>query len=553
MATITFLLKDLKDNGFDLQTLEDLVPKIGMEIETSNDKEIIIDITPNRPDMLDFTGFLRAIKLFSNLGNTKKYEIKNKPFVDLYVDQTTENVRPFINAVIIKNINLNGSRLKYLINFIEKFVDTFGRKRKKFAVGLYNFDKIKPNLFYGTSKNEKFIPLNHKQEINFNEILIKNEKGIKYKNLIYKDKDKEPIYLFLKDSEKILSLIPIINSEESKITESTKNLLIDITGISEIAINNALNIIICSFMDNNAEIYPIKIHYKNKVIISPNLEYKQIKVKLDEINKNIGIAINTKTVLMLLKKMDYTTKLEGNSFLVDIPPYRIDVFDQQDIIEDIAIAYGYNNIKPKPIIGEFESNSNPLKDYSEKLSLFMIGLNFLEVMNFYLTNETLNFEKMQQKYNNKKIIKISYSKTEAITMLRTSLIPYLLSNLESSANQIMPLKIFEIGRVFSLDKIGVKEDLNLSFISEHSKANFAEIKADIEALIKLMNYKNYEIIEEKNNSFIDGRCAAIYINNNKFGIFGEIHPQVLKNFNINEPVIACELIIKDNIKYDYKI
>ena len=107
MATITFLLKDLKDNGFDLQTLEDIIPKIGMEIETFNDKEIIIDITPNRPDMLNFTGFLRAIKLFSSLDNTKKYEIKNKPFVDLYVDQTTEKIRPFINAVIIKNINNN--------------------------------------------------------------------------------------------------------------------------------------------------------------------------------------------------------------------------------------------------------------------------------------------------------------------------------------------------------------------------------------------------------------------------------------------------------------
>lgn len=551
MATITFLLKDLEDNGFNLQTLEDIIPKIGMEIEDFDDKEITIDITPNRPDMLDFTGFLRAIKLFNGLDNTKKYEIKHEPLIDLYVDQTTEKIRPFINAVIIKNINLNAVKLKYLINFIEKFVDTFGRKRKKFAVGLYNFDKIKPNLFYGTSKNEKFIPLNYKQEINFNEIIIKHEKGIKYKNLLYKDK--EFIYPFLKDSEKILSLIPIINSEESKITEETKNLLIDITGISETAINNALNIIICSFMDNNAEIYPIKIHYKNKVIISPKLEYKQIKVKLDEINKNIGITINNETVLILLKKMDYTAKLEQDTFLVNIPSYRIDVFDQQDIIEDIAIAYGYNNIEPKPIIGEFESNSNPLKDYSEKLSLFMIGLNFSEVMNFYLTNETLNFKKMQQKYNNKNLIKILYSKTEAITMLRTSLIPYLLSNLESSANQIMPLKIFEIGRVFSLDKTEIQENLNLSFVSEHSKANFAEIKADIEALIKLMNYKNYEIIEEKNNSFIDGRCAAIYINDNKFGIFGELHPQVLKNFNINEPVIACELIIKKNIKYDYKI
>ncbi|MCL4383317.1 phenylalanine--tRNA ligase subunit beta [Candidatus Marsarchaeota archaeon] len=555
MASINFLLKDLTSNGFDIKTLENLIPKIGMEIEKYDDNEIVLDITPNRPDMLDFTGFLRAIKAFTGISTTStgiEYKIENEPFINIYVDEKIKKIRPFIGAVIVKNVNLKENKFQYLINFIEKFTDTFGRKRKKFAIGLYDFNKIKPDLYYTISKNKKFIPLDYNQEMNFNEILSKHDKGIKYKNII-ENKTSKNYYPILKDSEKILSLIPIINSEQSKITENTKNLLIDVTGISENAINQALSIISCSFLDQNAKIFPVKIHYKNKIGIAPNLVHKQIKIKTNNINKNIGIKIDEKTALELLQRMGYASKLKQKNILVNIPPYRTDIFDQQDIIEDITIAYGYENIEPKPIIGNFEGSSDPIKEYSEKFSLFMIGLGFSEVINPVLTNEKLNFENMLQQYNKNNVIKIIYSKTEAISIIKTSLIPNLLNNLEVSSNQKMPLKIFEIGSIFYLNEKKINEDLCLSFASEHSKANFAEIKADVSALMKLSNHNNYKLAEEKNNSFIEGRCAAIYINNEKFGIFGEIHPKVLKNFNLDESVVVAELIIKKNIEYEYRI
>ncbi len=557
MASINFLLNDLQQQGFNLKKLQEIIPEIGMEIEKYDSAEIVFDITPNRSDMMDFTGFIRALKMFTNTPTKNKvYEITNKPILNLHVHKNVKKIRPFISLFIAKNINLKGNNLEYVLNFADKLSITFGRKRKKFAIGLYDFDKIKPDIFYDAAENKKFIPLGETSEMSFTEIINKHEKGIKYKDAIPNTKGKKILFPFLKDSEKILSMIPIINSDYTKVTVNTKNIMFDITGTSKKAVQQAINIFACSFIDNGAEIYPVKIKYNNNVEISPIFEHRQIKVKATDIEKKIGIVIDNKTILELLSKMgySYSSTSTKNTIIVNIPEYRIDLFDSQDIIEDIAIAYGYKNIKPKPIYGDFEAKADPIRGYISEISRFMLGLNFSESINTYLTNEKINFENMQINYNNKKTVNILNAKTEAITILRTNLLPGIFSNLEVSLTQKMPQKLFEIGSVFIVDNSSnVIEQLHLAFVSEHSKSNFAEIKSLIDALFKLIDIANYRFVDEKNNTFIEGRCAAILLNNKKIGVFGEVDPKVLNAFRLEEPAAAAEIILKEKIEYQFSI
>lgn len=563
MASIIFLLKDLEDQGLDIGMLEIMVPKIGMEIERRDDTEIAIDVTPNRPDLMDFTGFVRALKaLAPSLEGEKQgatirkhvYKIENEPLANLHVNKNTKKIRPFIGMLIAKNADLGGGRLQYLLNFAEKLSDTLGRKRKKFAVGVYDFDKIKPDLFYDATQNAKFVPLGGNAEMSFSDILKRHEKGIKYRDVFNAAKGGKPLFPFLKDSEKILSLVPVINSEYAKVTENTKNLLLDVTGTSEQGVRQAVNIFACSFMDRGFEVYPVRIYSSGKTTTTPLLEHRQIKINARDAGKKLGIGIDSNDAARLLGMMGYSAEINGGSIIARIPEYRSDIFDRQDVIEDIAIAYGYGNIPPKPIQGSFEGRADRARELANELSGFMIGLGFSEAVNAYLTNEKINFENMQIDAGEKSRVSILNAKAEAVTMLRTDLLPGILSNLGASLAEKMPQKLFEIGSVFSLETGGeAHEQLRLAFASEHSRSNFAEIKSAIDSLLKLMDIEDIGFKEEKSNVFIEGRCAAAMSGNRKIGIFGELHPKVLRAFGIEEPAVAAEITIREKIEYQFSI
>jgi phenylalanyl-tRNA synthetase beta chain len=290
-----------------------------------------------------------------------------------------------------------------------------------------------------------------------------------------------------------------------------------------------------------AEIYSCEIAYKNKKSITPELEYQHIKIRKSKAENTLGFWLEDNKVINLLNKLGYPAAKYGKYTIAYVPPYRLDVFNEQDVIEDIAIAYGYENIAPMPVLGHAIGKPDPLIEFSDKVSKMMTGLGFTEAVNFYLLNEELNFEKMEQEEEKKSIIKVTYAKTSEITMLRTSLLPWLLENLSISTHEKMPQKIFEIDRVFSLKNEKVVETMHIALLSEHTKADFSEIKSVAIWLLKFVDVKGYSMEEFTDPVFIDGRAARIMIGKAEIGHFGEIHPKVLNNFKLEEPVVALEI------------
>lgn len=535
-----FELEDLRRLGIEEDELKDLVDRLGMSLESLDDQYATIDITPNRADMLDINGFARAAS-FLNAKKTPKerfYSIKNGPATRITVTAAVKKTRPFVAAAIVKNVDLKGNRLKYLINFTEKFCETYGRKRKKIAIGLHNLDVVSGQLTYDASRSGSFVPLGSEGEQSFADILKSHEKGIEYAKTL----GKSNVYPFISDSKGVLSLIPIINSERTKVTNDTRNLLIELTGTSENSVEEAINLIACSFMDLGADIYPCEIAYKNKTIVTPNLEYKSIRVRRSTIEKTLGVYLEENRIINLANRLGHVAAKYGNYTLVYAPPYRLDVLNEQDIIEDLAIAYGYNNIEPQPVLGFFVGMAEESKDQANRIAKLMLGLGFTEAINPYLTNEDLNFRSLDRKYDENSIISVAYAKTEAITMLRTDLLPWLMHNLGNSSHERMPQKLFEIGSVFRLENGKPVESTNISMVSEHSRVNYSEIKSVVSQLLKFNNME-YTLKELSDSAFIEGRCAKIVIGNETIGYFGEIAPKILDNFRLEEPVVAAELRI----------
>ncbi len=544
MAVVSFALRDFIEYGFDEMKLREIIPKLGMEIESIKDKELSIDITPNRPDLLDFVGIARAIGCFSKPKEQPVYRINGESGIEVKVGSAVKDIRPYASCFVVKKANLKSDRLKNLINFTEKLASTYGRKRKKMAIGLHNLDAISGKaLIYDAAAEKRFVPLGFKKSMDFNEIMKKHDKGIEYSD--FAEFKKNPVYPYLEDSEKVLAMIPITNSEATKVTESTKSLLVFVDGTSEKIVKQVADMLACSFIDSNAEVYSCRVKYAKQAHTFPELSYQEIKVRCSRAEGTIGIEMENSQTALYARKMGYNAERFADYLNVKVQPYRVDVLNEQDVIEDIAMAYGYDRIAPVPVVGHSAGSEEDTTKRNERMSMLMLGLGFTEAMNMYLTNEKNNFDNMNRKYDKKSVLSLMNSKTEFISILRTSVLPSLLSNLSYSFKEKMPQRLFEIGFVFAM-KEKVKEGINLAFVSEHAKANFSEAKSYVESIFSGTGFK---ISEHKDPSFIDGRCASVSVDGKTVGVFGEIHPSVLKNFKLEEPVVAAEIILDENIVY----
>jgi phenylalanyl-tRNA synthetase beta chain len=172
----------------------------------------------------------------------------------------------------------------------------------------------------------------------------------------------------------------------------------------------------------------------------------------------------------------------------------------------------------------------------------MVGLGFTEVVNFTLTSETVHYEKMRLKANN--TIKLANPVSLEYTILRQSLLPNLMKNLADNKHESFPQRLFEasdVGRINSRAETKVERRLHVAGVSSHSTANFTEIKSFVEALLYNMGVKGWEIKPTNHASYLEGRAAAVVLKRKEVGVLGEIHPEVLNNFELENPTSAFEI------------
>ncbi len=543
MAIARFSEKDLERRGFGIKTLEELAPKMGIEVGRAGSGEVTVEVTPNRPDLLDSAGLVRALSDFSG----RRRPIEGRYTVggiagEIITTRAVNAIRPCMAGIIAKGLDLSGNELRYLINFTEKLCETYGRKRRKFAIGLHNLDVVGFPLTFDAARDREFVPLGATKKMSFESIIAGHEKGVQYSDTIAGGKDRA--YPYLRDAKgNIMGMIPIIDSEFTRVTESTKNLFVDVAGMSKTGIGLAARLLACSFIDAGAKVYPCRVMYGSRSEVAPDMAYKEVKVKIGDIQRSLGVPVSPDSVVGLANRLGHVAAKLQSSLLVKVAPYRVDVLNEQDIIEDIAIAYGYDRIVPLPLIGYAQGAPNSAVERTCRLAEFVVGLGFTEAMNNYLTNEGLNFKSMMLKFDPDDVVKVSYAKTENITMLRTNILHGLLQDLSISKGERMPQRLFETGSVFSVKAGKPIEGGHLALVSEHSRANFAEMRAFVEAALKHMRVEDYALEESGYASLWEGRRAEIKVRGRSIGHFGEVHPQVLENFEIEEPVVAAEIDI----------
>ena len=532
----------LKLCGIPEEELREVLSLVKAPIDEEEGDIWKLEITPERADLLSPEGVARAVKGFLGI----ETEIPQYSVEDSEIEVIVEKVeaRPYIACAAIFGVELNDYLIKSLMQLQEKLHETLGRKRKKVAIGLHDLDKVTPPFRY-TQVNPKeivFVPLGKKERMSLEEILEYHEKGREYAFCL-KGFKKYPI--ILDKYGEVLSFPPIINGELTRVTENTKNLFIDVTGTDKKAVEKTLNIIVCSLAEVGGRIGLVKVGNK----IYPDLNPEGFELKVESVDSLLGLGLKEHEVAEILKRMRYSVvELKGGVLKVLIPPYRIDILHEVDLIEDVAIGYGINNMSPVlpklPTVGK----KHKKEKLSEKIREIMIGFGMQEVFSFILTNKEKQFAKMRLK--EMPCVEIANPVSSEFTICRTWLLPCLLEFLSHNTHNKYPQRIFEIGDCVILDENSetlAREVRKLACAIAHDKANLTEIKSIVEALAKELN-ASLVIKPFNHESFIPTRCGEIYLNGKRSGFFGEIHPAVLENWKIEKPVIAMELEIEDFVE-----
>lgn len=527
------------------EKMQDKISMFGTPIEEVTDNEISIEIFPNRPDLLSFQGFARALVCFLESQKSKQglktYKIeKPEKNYKVIIDSSVKQVRPHTACAIVKDLKLDDKKIKELIDIQEKLHSSYGRDRKKIAIGIYPLETIKLPITFLAKKPEeiKFQPLEFPREINARQILNQHPTGREYADLL---KGKEVFPIFQDANNEILSMPPIINSHKTgKIQESTKDVFIECSGFNLPYLQKALNMIVTAMADMGGKIYSMEIQDKKKEL-SPNLEPEKLAFSIENINKTLGLSLSEKEIIRLLEKMGIGYE---KGFAL-IPAYRTDILHEIDLSEEIAIAYGYDKFIPElpsiSTIGE-EDKITILK---RKISEILIGLNLLEISTYHLSTKEKQFKNINIKEFKQMMIEAEESKTEN-NILRNSLLANSINILSENSDAQYPQKIFESGKVFENDEkceTGISETESLCISLCSDAANFTEIKQVLDYLMRMLNIE-YEIKPNENPSFIEGRCGAIIMNNKEIGFIGEINPTILKNNKIKMPVASLEMSVE---------
>ena len=517
------------------QIIETL-PFLGLDIESQDEEKIRIEYSPNRPDYS--TEFGVALGLQGLLGIKKgiqKFNIKKTKNSSIKVDSSVSKVRPFVTGILAKNGSLNGDDIQQLMWMQEDLHDGIGRKRKKSSIGLHNVDKISFPLTYRTlTREHKFIPLNSNSEQTIDEILTNTEVGQKYGCVVENEKN---VPIILDSENNTISFPPIINSALTTVTSSTKNILVEVTGIDKEAAEDMLSVVVSILQTAGFEFEELKISgNKNS---TPLFKDRTIIYEPKLTSEILGIDMNISNMVTCLKKCRLDASVKGKKINCAIPRYRFDIFGPMDLVEEIALGYGIAEIEPKLSPSTTIGQKNDVILKTELIRKTAVGLGILEAFNSSLTSKKVLYD--LTKRESTEIISVLDSKSQEHTILRDSLLPGLLENLSKNIHESYPQKLFESGVVFTKDN-PINESVNFAVIISHKDTNFSEIKAVLQSILRTSFKINLQTKTSKNQElFSEGRHADIFVNDKKIGEVGEINSEILENFRIRTSVTGFEI------------
>jgi phenylalanyl-tRNA synthetase beta chain len=536
MPVINFQYDDfvaLLGAPLDRQMFLEKVPMMGVSVERAEGDDISIEVFPNRPDLLSVEGMARSVRAFLAIEpGFRTYDLA-APTVEMAVDPSVSDVRPFVMGAVVRKVTMTDELITSLMEMQEKLHFSVGKDRKKMAIGVHDMGKVAPPFTYTTVAPNavRFVPLDHTEAMTPAEVLHRHDKGRAYAHLL----EKFHRYPLIVDAEgAVLSFPPVINGELTALRPATRTIFIDVTGTDRRAVSVALAIIATALAERGGTLEQVRILEGKKATATPDLAPRETTVALSYVNRVLGLT-DPAIIEEALHRMGHATAAGKKEIVVRWPAWRADILHPVDIVEDIAIGYGYDRFAfSLPRAMTFGSSMS-----CDAADQTLIGLGFTQVVTLSLSSREKEFDAMRLTDGAAEAVELENPVSADHTIVKTSLLPSLLEILSKNRHNDLPQRIFEVGDVVVIEKKPVQRTLLAGAVIE-AKASFTQCKSYVEAIMRAFGQR-MEVTEKRQPSFVDGRCAHVLAAGTEVGYFGELHPAVITAFGLEYPVIAFEL------------
>ncbi|KNA05102.1 hypothetical protein SOVF_193480 [Spinacia oleracea] len=532
----------------------------------TEDEEVIykIEVPANRYDLLCLEGIAQALRVFEEREDIPTYTLSNVthqsmlkmhvkssfPKKDMLVEPEL-SIRPFVVCAVLRGVTFDEARYNSFIDLQDRLHQNICRRRTLVAIGTHDLDTIQGPFSYEAAlpSEIKFVPLKQVNEFRADELMefYKSDLKLKkYLNII----ENSPVFPVIYDRDRtVLSLPPIINGAHSAINLKTKNVFIECTATDLTKAKIVLNTMVTMFSgycEKKFEVEPVEVIYSGgESYVCPDLSLYDMEVSLSYINDAIGVSLEADKVTQLLQRMQLHAKKSDSAdnqykISVFVPPTRSDILHPCDVMEDVAIAFGYNEIPKRRPASIKPLALNELSD----LIRYEIAMNgFTEVLAFILCSYKENFAMLNRKDD------------KSTAMARSSLMAGILKTAGHNKDHRKPIKIFEVGDIAVLDDtrdVGARNCRQLAALYCGASSGFEIIHSLIDRVMEIVgtpfvaegDTSGYYIKRADNPEFLRGRQANIIYKGKHIGSFGIVHPEVLNNFDISDPCSYVELNIE---------
>eukprot|EP01064_Diplonema_japonicum_P001972 TRINITY_DN11298_c0_g1_i1.p1 TRINITY_DN11298_c0_g1~~TRINITY_DN11298_c0_g1_i1.p1 ORF type:complete len:631 (+),score=167.75 TRINITY_DN11298_c0_g1_i1:68-1894(+) len=544
-------------------------------LQELSDEEIYkIDLPANRYDLLCLEGLVSALLVFLGKKPPPVYKhLCEKPKEVMTVDPSILPIRPYVVCAILRGVKFTEESYKSFIDLQEKLHHNIARKRTLVSVGTHDLSTVKgPFKYEATPKADiNFLPLAHNGRGNLVGTDIEKYYASdlhigKYVPLISKFDGFPAVY----DSNRtLMSLPPIINSDHSKISLDTRDVFIECTAVDFNKANIVLNMIVSAFSQYSTEefhIEPVQVEYpeklewlSDKAIVTPDLSCKVFQVKKAYINKSIGIDVDGTEICKLLSKMllEATASDDDETITVKVPITRADILHEADIMEDVAIAYGYNRLlseaKPPTTLTYGKQQPSEMLKHLLRTEIGLAG--FTEMLTFSLCSEAEATTMCHRGdgFYKKGVVSIKDPKTKEFEVCRPSLLPGTLKTLSNMKDRPMPIQLFEITDVVLVDeddRIGCRNESRVcaariavdgtGFDIIHGTFEHTMLRMGIKPKSAANPDGYYFEASADDKAFYPKWQVDLFYRNAKIGSMGVVHPMVLKSFGISYPCSFME-------------
>lgn len=283
-----------------------------------------------------------------------------------------------------------------------------------------------------------------------------------------------------------------------------------------------------------------------KVVIEP----KMVEITVEKINSVLGTALSSEEVEDVFNRLAYEYTKKKDTYTIVLPSRRMDLEASiQDIIEDVARIYGYDNIPTTLAVTRDKGGLTYSQKRVRLIRQILANMGLYEIVSYSLiSKKDLNlYTTIQQDP-----IEVLMPMTEDRAVMRQSLLNGVIDAVQyNKARRLDDVAFFEIGNVYSKDKEELKLAIAVSGLySSHlwkgmkQEASFYLLKGILDKLFQKLNISVSFAPYQNLNTFHPGRCASILYKDKMIGVLGQLHPKFSKDMGIGTTV-ALELSLED--------